>query len=108
MARKPRLHIPGGLYLVMLRGNGGQDIFFSDNDRIYFQSLVEEGVKRFEHRIHGYCWMRNHVHLAIQVGEAPLSKIIQNLSFRYTRYLNKKTVSPFLFFQSLLSSGRVI
>ncbi len=90
MARKPRLHIPGGLSHVMLRGNGGQDIFFSDNDRFYFQSLVEEGVKRFEHRIHAYCWMRNHVHLAIQVGEIPLSKIIQNLSFRYTRYINKK------------------
>jgi len=29
MARKPRIHIPGGLYHVMLRGNGGQDIFFS-------------------------------------------------------------------------------
>jgi len=34
--------------------------------------------------------MRNHVHLAIQVGEVPLSKIIQNLSFRYTQYINKK------------------
>lgn len=30
--RKPRIHIPGGLYHVMLRGNGGQDIFFSPED----------------------------------------------------------------------------
>ncbi len=30
MARKPRLHVPGGVYHVMLRGNGGQEIFFSD------------------------------------------------------------------------------
>ena len=34
MARKPRLHIPGGLYHVMLRGNGGQDIFIDDEDRL--------------------------------------------------------------------------
>ncbi|MGH7902447.1 MAG: transposase [Thermodesulfobacteriota bacterium] len=90
MARKPRLHIPGGLYHVILRGNGGQDIFFSDIDRLYFESLVGEGIKRFGHRIHAYCWMKNHVHVAIQVGQGPLSKIIQNLSFRYTRYINRK------------------
>ena len=90
MARKPRLHIPGGLYHVILRGNGGNDIFFSDIDRLYFESLVGEGIKRFGHRIHAYCWMKNHAHMAIQVGRVPLSKIIQNLSFRYTRYINKK------------------
>ncbi len=28
MARKPRIHYPGALYHVMLRGNGGGDIFF--------------------------------------------------------------------------------
>jgi len=33
MARKPRIHISGGCYHVMLRGNGGQDIFFSTEDR---------------------------------------------------------------------------
>ena len=55
MARKPHLHILGELYHVIFRGNGGQDIFFSDNDRPYFQSLVEEGVKRFEYRIYPYC-----------------------------------------------------
>lgn len=34
--------------------------------------------------------MSNHIHLAIEVNKIPLSKIIQNLSFRYTRYINKK------------------
>jgi len=32
--------------------------------------------------------MTNHVHLLIQVGDVPLSRIIQNLGFRYTRYIN--------------------
>jgi putative transposase len=32
--------------------------------------------------------MTNHVHLAIQTGEIPLSRILQNLSFRYTRWVN--------------------
>ena len=33
MARKPRLHVPGGLYHVILRGNARQDIFFAAEDR---------------------------------------------------------------------------
>ena len=28
MARKQRLHLPGGFHHVMLRGNGGADIFY--------------------------------------------------------------------------------
>lgn len=34
--------------------------------------------------------MPNHLHLVIQVKEAPLSQIMQNLAFRYTRWINKK------------------
>ena len=90
MARKPRIHVPGGVYHVMLRGNGGQSIFTSDGDRYFLEQLVAEGVERFGYRVHAYCWMQNHVHLVIQVGEIPLSKIVQNISFRYTRYVNKK------------------
>ena len=90
MARKPRIHIPGGFYHVILRGNDGQDIFFSDQDQNYFEKLVQNGIDRFKHRIHAFCWMSNHVHMLIQVYEVPLSKIIQNLSFRYTNYINKK------------------
>ncbi|CAI8829483.1 transposase [Methylocaldum szegediense] len=73
----------------MLRGNGGQPIFFHDEDRDTFEELVDEGVSRFGHRIHAYCWMPNHIHLAIQVGDVPLSKIMQHLAFRYTRWINK-------------------
>ena len=90
MARKRRVHYPGAVYHVMLHGNGGQGIFFDDEDRFYFGELLLEGVARFEHRIHGFCFMGNHVHLVVQVGVIPLSRIIQNASFRYTRWINKK------------------
>ncbi len=90
MARKPRIHYPGALYHVMLWGNAGEAIFFEDGDRRHFLKLVENGVRRFGHRIHGFCLMPNHVHFAIQVGEVPLSKIMQNLSFRYTGWINKR------------------
>jgi putative transposase len=88
MARKPRVHYPGALYHVILRGNDGQGIFFDDKDRTRFCFLMQEGIERFGHRIHAFCLMTTHVHLAIQVGEVSLSRILQNLSFRYTRWIN--------------------
>lgn len=90
MARKPRLHVPGGIYHVLLRGNGGQDIFFARQDRVRFLKLLEDGVERFGCRVHAFCLMTNHVHLLVQVGHLPLAKLLQNLSFRYTRFINKR------------------
>jgi len=34
--------------------------------------------------------MTNHIHLAIQAGETPLSRIMQNLSLRYTTWINRR------------------
>ncbi len=88
MARKPRVHYPGALFHVILRGNDGQIIFYNDQDRVRFFLLVQEGIERFGHRVHGFCLMDNHAHLAIQVGKVSLSRILQNLCFRYTRWIN--------------------
>ena len=90
MARKPRLHVPGGLYHVILRGNAGQDVFFVPEDRFQFYELLSEGVTRFGYRVHAFCLMTNHVHLALQAADMPLSRGLQNLSFRYTRYINAR------------------
>ncbi len=90
MARKPRVNIPGGVYHVILRGNGGQRIFFGDADYRQLEALITEGIRRFGYRVHGYCWMPNHVHLVLQVGRIALSVIIQNLAFRYTRWVNRR------------------
>lgn len=74
----------------MLRGNGGQRIFFDDEDRCRFCLLLQEGTERFGYRIHGFCLMGNHVHLALQVAEIALAQPMQNLSFRYTRWINRR------------------
>jgi len=74
----------------MLRGNGGQEIFFYESDRYAFYLLLQEGIHRFGHRVHAFCLMGNHVHLLVQVGENALSRIMQNLAFRYTRWVNRE------------------
>ena len=57
---------------------------------ILFYHLLQEGYQRFDHRIHAFCLMSNHVHLAIEVGAIPLAPIMQNISFRYTRWINQR------------------
>ncbi|MDD2335936.1 MAG: transposase, partial [Geobacteraceae bacterium] len=75
-------------YHKMLRGNARQDIFLDDVDRFRFYLLVQEKIERFGCRVHAYCLMINYIHLVIQVDEKPLSRIMQNLSDRYTRWVN--------------------
>jgi putative transposase len=90
MARLKRYHNPGSFYHVMLRGNDGQDIFFEQTDRYSMCFLIQEGTERYGHKIHAFCFMKNHIHLLIQVAEIPLSKIMHNLAFRYSQKINRK------------------
>ncbi|ABQ27057.1 transposase [Geotalea uraniireducens] len=88
MARKPRIHLPGGLYHVIFRSNGGQPVFLTEDDRYRFYLLLQEGTCRFGYRVHAFCLMTNHIHIALQAGDIPLSRGMHNLSFRYTRWIN--------------------
>lgn len=88
MARKPRIHTPGAIYHVILRGNARQDIFADDKDRYRFYDILQKSCERFQNRIHAFCLMTNHIHLAVQVSEIPLSRIMQNVSLRYTQWFN--------------------
>ena len=74
----------------MLRGNAGQDIFTDDSDRSRFLLILQQEQELSACRIHAYCLMDNHVHLALQVANVPLSKIMQKVGFRYTQYCNRK------------------
>jgi REP element-mobilizing transposase RayT len=74
----------------MLRGNNGHDIFFSDADRYRMCLLLQQSAERFGHIIEAYCFMTNHIHLAIRVMETDLSKFMHYLGFRFARYINRK------------------
>jgi len=88
----------------MMRGNGGSDIFFTPADRTRFLLFVQEGIERYGHRVHAFCLMDNPVHLLIQVGTISLSKIMQSLGFRYTRFINHKRESVGHLFQGRFKS----
>ncbi len=89
MPRKPRLHVPGGFYHVILRGNHREPLFGTDRDRAYLNALVGDVVARFGLRILAYCWMTNHLHLAVRVGVTPLDQPMQRLAMRYSRHIHR-------------------
>jgi REP element-mobilizing transposase RayT len=88
MARKPRLHFPGAVYHVSLYGNGNQQVFHDDTDRTRLLLLLQEGIEKFRHKIYAYCLHPTYLQLVIEVDEIPLSRIMQQLGFRYTRWFN--------------------
>ncbi len=89
MPRKPRLHVPGGVYHVIHRGNHREPLFGADKDRAYLNALVGDVVARFGLRIYAYCWMTNHLHLAVRVSETPLDKPMQRLAMRYALHIHR-------------------
>lgn len=89
MGRRPRIHFPGAIYHAIVRGNNRQPLFTKLRDHKVFTSLIADAGRRFDHRIHAFCWMSNHAHLMIQVDDAPLSEIIHNLCSRYARWFNE-------------------
>jgi len=62
MAGKTRFHQQGALYHVMLRGNDGNPIFFSDEDKHHICFLMHDSIQKFDHSINAFCLMKNHIH----------------------------------------------
>src|SRR4051794_35208921 len=90
MPRAPRIHVEGGYYHVILRGNHREDIFFRPSERDCFAELVAEVIERFRMRVHAYCWTTNHVHLLIQVSETPLGRAMMGIASRYARATQRR------------------
>jgi len=90
MPRKPRIHFPDAFYHVIARGNRREKIFRSKKDYQLYLNFLSEYKDRYGFSLYAYTLMPNHIHLLIEVGEVPLSRIMQNLQFRYTRNFNIK------------------
>jgi REP element-mobilizing transposase RayT len=77
------------MYHVTARGNHRQDIFFKHGDRQLLDDIMSEALERTGSRVHAYCWMTNHVHLLVQVGEQPLARLMQRVGSRFARTIQQ-------------------
>ncbi len=90
MVRPRRIHFPDACYHVTLRGNHREPIFDRPDDRTRLDVIVTKVMERFEGRLHGYCWMTNHLHLIVQVAHEPLSRIMHRIASRYAREFQRQ------------------
>ena len=90
MARRPKVEYPGALYHVITRGNQRQRIFYDDQGRSNYLGLLKNQKEAHGFHVYAYVLMRNHVHMLIETGKVPLSRIMQRLSSAYTQYFNRR------------------
>ena len=89
MARPHRIEFPGALYHVTARGDGREDIYFSDADRTAWLSVLADVCQRFDWVCHAWCQMTNHYHVVVETREANLSRGMRQLNGVYTQYVNR-------------------
>lgn len=89
MVRPLRLELAGGLYHVTARGDGREDIYLSDTDRLAWLEIFTQVCQRFNWICHAWCQMDNHYHLLIETPEANLSQGMRQLNGVYTQYFNR-------------------
>ena len=90
MPRFARAVVGGCAHHVTQRGNNRQDVFFVDDDRRAYLSILREQAEKYGLRVEGYCLMTNHVHLiAVPQEEQSLAKAVGRTHFAYTQYVNR-------------------
>jgi len=90
MPRPNRIEFPGAFYHVFARGNNKQTIFQDWQDYTVYLDRIERYYNRYPFILYAYALMSNHIHLAIETSEIPLSKIMQGIQQSYSLYVQKK------------------
>lgn len=90
MPRKPRIEYHGAFYHVITRGNQRQKIFKDAADFQKYLQLLAIYKNRYSYHLYAYVIMSNHVHLLIETGDVPLSKVLQGINQTYTMYFNRR------------------
>ncbi|MEW6416420.1 MAG: transposase [Pseudomonadota bacterium] len=89
MSRPLRLELAGGLYHVTARGDGREEIYLGEADRLAWLDVFGQVCKRFNWVCHAWCQMSNHYHLLIETPEANLAQGMRQLNGVYTQRFNR-------------------
>jgi putative transposase len=91
MPRIARAVAVGFPHHIIQRGNNRQKVFFAQETRKKYLSLLKEYLEKWDASLLVYCLMSNHVHLLIRPNlEESLAKIMQGVSLCYTQYFNRR------------------
>jgi len=91
MPRALRVHVPDGIYHVVIRGDNREPVFVDDFDRQEYLNLLHSYKTKMGFPLYAYALMTNHIHLLLSSGErATVSSIMHVLSLTYTKYFNRR------------------
>ena len=86
--RKKRVITDVGIYHIYQQANSRIIIFYDDEDRLRFLSLVAESAKTNSAIIYAYVLMDNHWHLLVNVKD--LTRFVKGYLMSYVRWYNRK------------------
>lgn len=89
MPRKERYQ-EAGHYHIINRGVERRNIYLEPEDYEFFLDLLLKLSKDYQIIIHAFCLMTNHYHLLIETKQINLSKAVQFINDKYSKYFNKK------------------
>jgi putative transposase len=91
MPRAARIVIPDVPHHIIQRGNRRQDVFFSDEDMLFYLRLLLNWSQITELSIWAYCLMRNHIHcVAVPLHKTSLSRCFAEVHKRYAQVVNER------------------
>lgn len=91
MPRIARIIAPGYPHHITQRGNNRATVFFDDEDRQTYLTLLLKYTRKYDVAIWAYCLMGSHAHLlAVPKTETGLARGIGLTNMLYTQYLNRK------------------
>jgi len=91
MPRTARIVVPGWPHHITQRGNRGEDVFHSDQQRHRYLELLREYAAVRGLAIRAYCLMTNHVHLiAVPADAEALAAVLKPVHLRYTQEYNRR------------------
>jgi putative transposase len=89
MPRTARIAVPQVPHHITQRGNNRQDVFFVDDDRRVYLSILKEQSEKYGLEILGWCLMTNHIHLVARPSTPEsLAKAVGRTHFLYTQNIN--------------------
>jgi len=88
MGRRPRILLPGGIYHVYNRTSRGTHVFRKDEEADRLEGLIAVTKGRDDFQILAWCVMSNHYHLAVRMGEVPLSRSMRTIHHSFAQSFN--------------------
>ena len=90
MPRTARRESKTGIYHVMMRGIGKQNIFEDEQDKEAFLDILFQSKQKSGFLLYAYCLMNNHVHLLLKTGDDPLEIIFKRIGSKYVYWYNTR------------------